>query len=150
MKLKFEDVKHLYPNMGYVKTRPTEDVDWVKTPSLYQLSDMTEEQAQELFHIIWNLQWGESMWGTLTNIEKYYEYENSIGFKAIDGESKVGLTVELDRGVELSFDGAKMKVNQFLATKYLLDNNFDLFNLIENYQAVSASSFLNPYNQIQL
>ena len=136
--MKFKHVKHLYPNIEFVKPVGNK----APVPKMYTISSITEEQAVEIFNLIWNT---SMVLSTFTDVYKTVESYNSVGFKGKDSRvdkddeySDIGLTIDKDRGVELSFGGQKMMVDQFVTTKYLLDHNIDLFDLIDSTNVVDA------------
>jgi hypothetical protein len=155
--MEFKEIAHHYigikimTNEGNIVTligdtlEPAKKYDWL--PYLYPLSAMTEEQAVKLFNLIWSERFANDE-SIFIKITKYVEDENSVGFKGFDllDNGDIGLTVEKSRGIELSFSSKKMMVNQFVSINYLLANHFDLWDLIENGQAIDATTLAtNPY-----
>lgn len=107
-------------------------------PVLRPLSDMTEEEgtvfAQRIYAGIFNDT-------SLVLVEKMSADENAVGFKLKDQfDGEIGLTIEVDRGVEFSSNGTKLMVNQFDATAELLKQGFDLFGLIPSVEAINKNT----------
>ena len=81
--------------------------------------------------------------GGKLNLTKIHDGESDrIGFSFYDEENDlVGLTIEVDRGIEFSVDSNKLIVNQFEHTLWLLNKGFDLFELIDENLAISTIEY---------
>jgi hypothetical protein len=153
---------HLYPNIPIVITEygafestgcTLEGYDWVLDkaitervnydPSLIKpilrfLNSMTGDEGLELgtkiYHSIYTS-------GVITLSQIHYDSDiNKIGFSFRDEENDlVGLTIEVDRGIDFSVNSSKLIVNQFEWTLWLLNKGFDLFELIDEDLAISTN-----------
>lgn len=99
---------------------------------LTPLSDMTEEDARELFHIVFKREFRGSM--------------SWMGNKGFDFDPRWVLQSGLDRlGIEVSgtvwadTDLKHRKHNQHEVTLFLLRKGYDLFNLIEKGEAINKN-----------
>lgn len=106
---------------------------------LRRLEDMADEEATELATICYHAIYGN---GELT-IQQTFDSDHGYHFGAHfrdDHSDRVGFTVDVEKGVELSVNGIKLNVNQFVATHYLLKQGFDLYGLIESGQAIDQKT----------
>jgi hypothetical protein len=99
-------------------------------PILRRLSSMTVGEATEITKALYG-----KIFGLPDEIKELDEVltdsPDSVGWICIGLEKeRVGITIDIDRGIELSLGGNKMKVNQFDCIVWLLPK-FDLFNWID-------------------
>ena len=155
MKTEFKDLAHLYfpfqftwvseavPfNIGDKGIMSAEDWrywDEHKKPILRPLSDMSEEELIELLTNVY-----ESIYGIahepFKDVILHAEGNDKVGLvcKCYMGQ-RIGFSIEVERGVDISSDGLLLMVNQFDCTKWLLSKHFDLFGLIESGEAIDKT-----------
>jgi hypothetical protein len=111
-------------------TAPTKKDDKVEVVLLLRpLSDMTEEELRCYVNSIYNDIY--SMDVEIKELSKVQE-NNAVGAIVFcEDEERIGLTINIDRGIVFSSNGTELMVEQFKYTKQLLSQGFDLFNLIE-------------------
>ena len=167
METKFKDVAHLYlgceldtdchgqgiqghmpisfkeldaDNLATILYQLSND-DWGHycKPILRPLSDMSEEELIELLTNVY-----ESIYGIahepFKDVILHAEGNDKVGLvcKCYMGQ-RIGFSIEVERGVDISSDGLHLMVNQFDCTKWLLSKHFDLFGLIENGEALDKT-----------
>lgn len=127
METKFKDIAHLYKGCQF----------YLKKPILRPLSDISEMEIIHLFSIAYRNIFNHSC--DFEQRQFLVENDDAVGLIGIDrlDNSRIGFTVETDRGVEISIAESKLNVNQFEMTKELLRNHFDLFGLIKSDQAIA-------------
>lgn len=120
----------------------TEDpiaIEFVK-PILRRLEDMAEEEALEFTKYLYGKMFGLAD-EIKDSISVLSDSADQIGWICSGHEKeRIGITIEVDRGIELSLDGDKMKVNQFDCIALLLSKHFDLFGLIDSGEAIDQKT----------
>lgn len=109
-------------------------------PILRMLSDMTQQEATLIAEMIYESIYGSREAGLefVNMVEP--ESDDSAGFIFEDGErDRIGLTIEVTRGIEFSVNGTKVMVRQFDLLPNLLSCGFDLFGLIESGLAIDKT-----------
>ena len=118
----------------------SECIEWFKLV-IHPLSDMTEMEIIKLMTIIYKSIFGQCGLISETNLITDENDNDKVGFTCKDdSNNRIGVTVEVDRGIEFSFNEDKLKVNQFECTQWLLKNSFDLFGLIEAGLAIDKTT----------
>ncbi len=97
---------------------------------LRSLPDMTEDELKECIQSIYF-----DIFGYNENIGYFQKSTegNSVGVVAIlenEQKERIGFTISIDRGIVFSIDGSELMVDQFKYTKKLLEQKFDLFDLM--------------------
>lgn len=123
----YEETKAVYVDIATIK------------PLLRRVCDMTEVEASELAEKCYYSIYGN---GALS-VYQIFEAEQPDHFGASffdDDQDKVGFTVDVNRGVELSVNGIRLTVPQSESFHYLLKQGFDLWGLIESNQAIDQKT----------
>lgn len=100
-----------------------------------KLDSMTEEERKDIWKIIFNREFPK------TGQSKYFPEKNLTSeprWVLMSGVERVG--IEINGDVWADSDLHKWKFNPHLVTVYLLSKHFDLFNLIENGEAIEQQS----------
>ena len=164
----FKDVAFLYPNVDVKTDHPnyttatllsangngcwlnnTESgvqyFDWenVKiTPVLRSIEDMTQEELIAITKLVYISIFGENI--DVDNIQpkEVVTSGGSVGLIShhYGFDERLGLTIEIARGVEFSVESSKMNIPQFDVFAEVLKMGIDLFNLIDNNEAVENAN----------
>lgn len=117
-----------------------DNIEYVK-PVLIAIEDIPVKVLEDIVSVIYQGIFNEDV--KLKHSEKVTGYSGQTGLKCVTSDNhKIGLSVEKDRGVEFSFNSARMMVDQFAITLILLKEGIDLFGLIESDLAIDVHYFL--------
>lgn len=127
---------------------------WIKyeeiKPILRRIEDITEEELLSIVQLCYvNI---FKMQGSFERIQHVYE-DGSAGIICYDSdppnnqEFRIGLTIEMERGIELSIDSSKMMLPVFDLQLHLYKLNIDLHGLIDANLAIDAATLTQTHNK---